>query len=101
MRSHKVRIDRDPSAEVWYNDLDECHREDGTAWIGNTGWYWYYRSKLHRTNGPARLIKSTNELDWIVNGRVITYNVEQWLKETGYNWPLNKEQETEFKLRFL
>ena len=84
------------------------HRTDGPAFIryypsGETDYEeWYLNGKLHRTNGPAVIKRNQSGgislKEWWVNDKLI--NVEKWLKENRYKWPLNKEKEIEFLLRF-
>lgn len=63
---------------------------------------WYVNNRLHRTDGPAAIWYYNSGkvyvAYWFLNGKRI-YS-EDWLKETGYKWPFNKQQEIEFLLRF-
>ena len=86
----------------------QLHRKNAPARInyypsGETDYEeWYLNGKLHRTNGPAVIKRNQSGgislKEWWVNDKLI--NVEKWLKENRYKWPLNKEKEIEFLLRF-
>ena len=64
--------------------------------------HWWINGKYHRTTGPA-LIKryQSGEIflqKWYLhNKEIFPY---EWLQENRYRWPLNKEKEIEFLLRF-
>lgn len=63
---------------------------------------WYQNGELHRTNGPAFILHNEKGIIeseiWYLHGKRI--HLEDWLKENGYEWPLNDDQQTELLLRF-
>lgn len=99
--------DGDLHSEKWHLN-NKLHREDGPAYIrynpsGKIDYEeWHLNGKLHRTDGPSFIIYNHSERisfqKWYLHGKEI-YPYE-WLKENRYKWPLNKEKEIEFLLRF-
>lgn len=58
---------------------------------------WFLNGELHRTNGPA-----FGKWHWFVNGNDITDDVRIWRQKNNIKkLSLTKQQETEFKLKFL
>ena len=83
MTKHTNVIKHYPTGELWYM-------------------VWYLDGCWHRTDGPARIVYTPSgkfrSIEWWLNGKLIF--PENWLEENGYEWPLTKEQETEFLLVF-
>ena len=85
--------------EYWMNG--QLHREDGPAIMHHDGTKIYYiHGKKHRLEGPA-IIGPKEKGEWFISNINITDEVNEWLLLTGYKVPLNKQQQAEFKLRFL
>ena len=63
---------------------------------------WIVNGKCHRNDGPAEIYY--NEFGefgngvWYLNSKIIY--PDDWLKENGYEWPLDDNQQTELLLRF-
>ena len=92
MGSEPTEITHD-GTQIWRNENDELHREDGPAVIypdGENCWYiydklhredgpavfcrdgrqyWYINGKLHREDGPA-IIFTDGEQKWYINGKL-------------------------------
>ena len=69
------------------------HRDDGSAYKDNYEECWYQCNKLHRLDGPARMVSSTNANEstlnyWHYNGKLISVSsqeeFEKWLKYNNF-----------------
>ncbi len=53
---------------IYYNEQDQCHREDGPALEYTNGEkYWYINNLLHRIGGPAEILSCGTRI-WRKNG---------------------------------
>ena len=94
-------------SKEWWID-GKCHRVDGPAVIDyyESGVIrsktWVLDNKRHRTNSPANIIYSESGKikfeHWFLNEKRIY--PKEWLKENGYSWPLNENQQIELLLTF-
>ena len=86
---------------VWYQN-GKLHRVGGPAFVhhdGTTG--WFQTGACHRLDGPAYENPMSGLNEWYINDRNITMEVEPWLKEQGFTWPLDEQAQSLFILRFL
>lgn len=54
---------------------------------------------LHLLNGPAIIYKS-NEIEWWIHGREVTYEVVSWLRTNKISLPFSEEEQMLFDLTF-
>ncbi len=67
--------------EIWRNDKNEIHREDGPAVIYRKGRNeWYINGNLHRVDGPA-VIYSNGTQFWYINDHDITVEIRKWAED--------------------
>ena len=64
-----------------------AHREDGPAYVTNTAEAWYIDGKLHRLDGPAYRIKST-EPSWYIDGEEFSFEEHYQLIQEVKDMPL-------------
>ena len=91
------------SKKEWWVE-GKLHREDGPAVVyDRDSQEWWLNGLLHRVDGPA-IIWSNGDQDWAINGKIITDDVNKWMKSNKYKWKLNspwdKERIAEFLLSF-
>lgn len=61
---------------------------------------WYNDGVLHRDDGPA-IIKNNKYYYWYINGKHITSDVKEWIKDNNISYPFSDNELIEFRLRFL
>ena len=82
----------------WYQNGKTHRNDDLPAYIGADGTLqWRQNNQLHRICGPARIWPS-GELEWWINYKNITEEVNLWLNRK--RWRGTPEQIAEFQLRF-
>ena len=68
------------------------HREDGPAMISKTKEMWYKNGKKHREDGPARIDHITNEKTWYKNDKIHNEDGPAYISHKGMTlWWLNDE----------
>lgn len=84
---------------IWYQN-GQLHRDgDKPAHISADGGLWWCQNgQRHRFCGPA-VIKPDGTLEWWINHKNITQEVNKWLD--GEEWRGTPLQIFEFQLRFL
>lgn len=90
-----------PGGEVKYLKNDVMHREDGPAHITPSGKQkWYYMGKIHRLDGPA-FIAANGDYCYFVDGKEVTNEFIEWIKENNITYPFSKEAEVLITLRWF
>ena len=85
---------------AWYKNGLRHRDDDKPALIGEEGsLYWFKNDLLHRVCGPA-MIHSKSKIEWWINDKNITKEVEDWLRTCQYKYPFTAEQQIEFMLTF-
>jgi hypothetical protein len=88
--STSIKIEH-PDFTEWRNNFGDRHREDGPAYIHNSGTQqWWINGKCHRSGGPA-IIWPNGSVEWWDNDKqhrldgpamIWTYgNVEWWIND--------------------